>query len=101
MVVPEDELPAVSDASHAVVEEAKQAGVWVFGAALDEGVAPVLVDGSGSVSAGSYPQTAQLDGGLCVLELPGREAALEWATKFAVACRCAQEVRAFHDDPAS
>jgi hypothetical protein len=36
-----------------------------------------------------------------VLELASREAALEWAAKFAVACRCAQEVRAFQYDPAS
>ncbi|KRD35953.1 transcription initiation protein [Oerskovia sp. Root918] len=101
MVVPDDELPAVSDASRAVVEEAKQAGVWVFGAAIDEGVAPVLVDGDGTVTEGTYPQTEQLDGGFCVLEVPTREAALAWATKLAVACRCAQEVRAFHYDPAS
>lgn len=34
-------------------------------------------------------------------ELPSREAALGWAAKLAVACRCAQEVRAFQHDPAS
>ena len=31
MVFPPEELQAVSDASHAVVQEAKDAGVWVFG----------------------------------------------------------------------
>lgn len=36
-----------------------------------------------------------------VLELPSYDAALEWAAKMAAACRCAQEVRAFQDDPAS
>lgn len=46
-------------------------------------------------------QTAQLEGGYSVLELPSYEAALEWAAKIAVSCRCAQEVRAFQDDPAS
>ena len=101
MVVPDDELPAVSDASRAVVEEAKQAGVWVFGAAIDEGVPPVLVDGDGTVTEGTYPQTKQLEGGYSVLEVPSREVALEWAAKIAVACRCAQEVRAFQYDPAS
>jgi len=101
MVVPDDELPAVSDASRAVVEEAKQAGVWVFGAAIDEGVRPVLVDGDGTVTEGTYPQTEQLDGGFTLLEVPTREEALAWAAKFAEACRCAQEVRAFHYDPAS
>lgn len=29
------------------------------------------------------------------------EDAVEWARKIAVACRCAQELRAFQDDPES
>jgi hypothetical protein len=101
MDVPDDDLQAVSDASHAVVEEAKDAGVWVFGGGIDESVPPVLVDGDGTVTEGTYPQTSQLEGGYAVLELPSRDAALGWAAKLAVACRCAQEVRAFQDDPAS
>ena len=101
MVFPDEDLQAVSDASHAVVEEAKAAGVWVFGGGIDESVPPVLVDGHGTVTEGTYPQTTQLEGGYTVLELPSREAALEWAAKIAVACRCAQEVRAFQYDPAS
>ena len=101
MVVPDGELPAVSDASHAVVQEAKDAGVWVFGGGIDASVPPVMVDGDGTVTEGTYPQTKQLEGGYAILELPSREAALEWAAKLAVACRCAQEVRAFGYDPAS
>ncbi|MGQ1840020.1 YciI family protein [Kocuria turfanensis] len=101
MVVPDDELQAVAEAAHAVVQEAKDAGVWVFGGGIDESVPPVLVDGGGTVTAGTYPQTRHLDGGYAVLEVPSRDAALEWAAKLAVACRCAQEVRAFGDDPAS
>ena len=60
-----------------------------------------MVDGVRTVSEDTYPQTAQLAGGYSVLELPSYDAALEWAAKIAAACRCAQEVRAFHDDPAS
>ena len=89
----------MSDASHAVVQEAKDAGVWVFGGGIDESIPPVMVDGDGTVTEGTYPQTKQLEGGYTVLELPSREAALEWAAKIAVACRCAQEVRAFHVRP--
>lgn len=89
MDVPADELPAVSDAAHAVVEEAKAAGVWVFGGGIDESVPPVLVDGDRTVTEGTYPQTRQIEGGYAVLELPSREAALDWAAKLAVACRCA------------
>lgn len=101
MVVSADDLPAVADAAHAVVHEAKDAGVWVFGGGIDEGVAPVMVDGDGTVTDGTYPQTTQFDGGFTVLELPTREAAVEWAAKIATACRCAQEVREFMDDPES
>jgi hypothetical protein len=101
MVVPDAELQAVADAAHAVVDEAKDAGVWVFGGGIDESVPPVLVDGDGTVTEGTYPQTMQLEGGYAVLEVPSRDAALAWAAKLAVACRCAQEVRAFQFDPAS
>ncbi len=101
MVIPDGELQAVSDASHAVVDEAKAAGVWVFGGGIDESVPPVMVDADGTVTEGTYPQTKQIEGGYAVLELPSRESALEWAAKLAAACRCAQEVRLFAYDPAS
>ena len=101
MVFPDGDLQAVSEAAHAVVQEAKDAGVWVFGGGIDESIPPVMVDGDGTVSEGTYPQTMQLVGGYSVLELPSYEAALEWAAKIAVSCRCAQEVRAFQYDPAS
>ena len=100
MRVSPDELPAVSDAAHAVVLEAKAAGVLVFAGGIDGSLPPVMVDGDGTVTEGTYPETGRLDGGYSVLELPSRAAALEWAAKFATACRCAQEVRAFGDDAA-
>jgi hypothetical protein len=81
--------------------EAKDAGIWVCGGGIDESVPPVLVDGDGTVTEGTYPPTKQLEGGYAVLALPSREAALQWAARFAAACRCAQEVRAFQDDPPS
>jgi hypothetical protein len=101
MDVTPKELPAVADAAHAVVQEAKDAGVWVFGGGIDESVAPVRVDAAGTVTAGTYPETARIEGGYTVLEVPTRDEALAWAAKIARACRCAQEVRAFQYDPAS
>ncbi|MGK3956007.1 YciI family protein [Arthrobacter sp. R4] len=101
MVVPEEEFEAVVEASHAVIDEAKAAGVYVFGGGIDEGVAPVLVAGDGTVTEEIYPGHLVPNGGYTVLELPSREAALEWAAKIAVACRCPQEVRQFAYDPAS
>ena len=98
--VPADEIPAVGEAAHAVVQEAVDAGAWVFGGGLSEEVEPVMVAGDGTITAGTYPQTKELDGGFAVLDAPSREAALEWAAKLAAACRCAQEVREFMPDPA-
>lgn len=101
MDFPDEDFQAVVDASHAVAQEAKDAGFWVFGGGIDESVPPVMVDADGTVTEGTYPQTKQIEGGYTVLELPSYEAALEWAAKIATACRCAQEVRAFQYDPAS
>ena len=101
MTVTGAELASVGEAARRVVSEAKQAGVYVFGGGIDEGVPPVLVNADGRVTRETYARTASLNGGFCVLELPSREAAIEWAAKLAGACRCAQELRAFHFDPES
>lgn len=101
MVVPAEGLRVLADAAHAVVREAKDAGVWVFGGGIDESVPPVMVGADGSVTAGTYPQTRQIEGGYTVLELPSYQDALAWAARIASACRCAQEVRAFQYDPES
>ena len=98
--IPHEEFPAVGKAAHAVVQEAMDAGVWVFGGGLAEDVDPVMVAGDGRITAGTYPQTKELNGGFAVLDVPSRDAALEWAAKIAAACRCAQEIREFMPDPA-
>jgi hypothetical protein len=100
MVLTDDEFPVVVEESHAVIEEAKAAGVYVFGGGIDESVDPVLVSADGSVSTETYPGS-QLNGGFTVLELPTRADAEEWARKIAVACRCSQELREFGFDPQS
>jgi hypothetical protein len=97
MVVPDGEWQAVADAAHEVIRQAKDAGVYVFGGGIDEDVAAVVVDGDGTVRSGAQART--LDGGFTILELPTRDAAMEWAAKIAVACRCAQELREFQYDP--
>jgi len=101
MVIPERDFQAVSDAAHAVIEEAKAAAVYVFGGGINEDVAPVKVSADGSVVAGTYPETRRIEGGYTILELPSQEAAVEWAAKIAAACRCDQELRQFVYDPQS
>jgi hypothetical protein len=98
--IPDEESRAVGEAAHVVVREAMDAGVWVFGGGLAEDVEPVMVAGDGTVTAGTYPQTREFNGGFTVLDVPSREAALVWAAKIADACRCAQELREFMPDPA-
>lgn len=100
MVLSEDEFAQAGVDSRAVIEEAKAAGVYVFGGGIDEGVAPVLVSDDGSVVSGTHPGS-RLDGGFTVLEVPTREGAIEWARRIAAACRCPQELREFMYDPAS
>jgi glycosyltransferase involved in cell wall biosynthesis len=100
MVVTEEEFPLVVADSHAVIEEAKAAGVYVFGGGIDEQVDPVLVSADGSVTPEIYVGS-RLKGGFTVLELPTREDAVEWSRKIAAACRCAQELREFMFDQAS
>lgn len=92
-----EEFEAAGVDSHTVIEDAKAAGVYVFGGGIDESVDPVLVAADGTTST----PTTHLDGGFAVLELPTRDDALEWARKIAVACRTPQELRAFGYDPAS
>ncbi len=101
MQVPDTEMQAVSDEAHAMIEQAKAAGVYVFGGGIDESVPPVLVSGDGKVAEGGYPWAPTLDGGFLVLEVSGREEAIAWAARVAKACRCAQELRVFMFDPMS
>ncbi|MBK8460965.1 MAG: hypothetical protein WAS07_00485 [Micropruina sp.] len=100
MVLTDEEFPIVVAESHAVIEESKAAGVYVFGGGIDEQVGPVLVSADGSVTTEIYPGSKHT-GGFTVLELPTREDAVEWARKIAAACRCSQELREFMYDPAS
>lgn len=100
MVLTDEQLAAAGVDSRAVIEEAKAAGIYVFGGGIAEQVDPVLVSGDGSVSTRIYPGS-RLNGGFAVLELPTREEAVKWAAKLAQACRCAQELREFMYDPAS
>ena len=93
--IPDEDGPAVGKAAHEVVQEAVNAGVWVFGAGMESLRASVVAT-DGTVTDGPYPEAI---GGFCIIDVPSREEALAWAAKTAVACRCAQEVRELMPDP--
>jgi hypothetical protein len=94
--IADEDMPAVGRAAHEVVEDAMNAGVWVFGGGLETQKASVVAT-DGTVTDGPYPERI---GGFWVVDVPSREEALEWAARTAAACRCAQEVLEFMPDPA-
>ena len=100
MIIPDGELESVSEAAHAVVRQAKEAGVWIFGAGLLSQRASIVAT-DGTITDGPFPETKAVLGGFAIVEVPTREDALEWATKIAAACRCPQEVRELLFDPES
>jgi hypothetical protein len=100
MIIPEEDMPEVSEAAHTVVREAKRAGIWVFGGGVLSQRASI-VGTDRTVTAGPFPETKAVIGGFSIIEVASREEALEWAARIATACRCAQEVREIMYDPES
>lgn len=98
MQVAEEELAAVGEAAHAVVRAAQEAGVWIFGGGMQRQKASIVAP-DGTVSDGPFPETKAVINGFVIIDVPSHAAALEWARRFAVACRCAQEVREIMFDP--
>jgi hypothetical protein len=96
--IPAEDMADVGKAAHAVVQEAVNAGVWVFGAGLERQRASVVAT-DGMVTDGPYPETKEVIGGFAVVDVPTRDEALAWAARIAVGCRCAQEVRELMPDP--
>jgi hypothetical protein len=100
MRVADNEWEQVAEESHAVVREAKQAGVWIFGGGFHT-YEPVVVSEDGTVTQGPITKSDVVLGGFSVLEVKNVEEAYFWAAKIAKGCRCPQEVREFIDDPES
>jgi hypothetical protein len=96
--IADEDWADVGKASHTVVQEAIDAGVFVYGAGLERQRASI-VDTDGLVTDGPYPETKEVIGGFLVVDVATREEALVWAARSAAACRCAQEVREIMPDP--
>jgi len=99
MTFPEEEGPDVAKAALAVVQEVKDAGVWVFDGGLGDHEEASVVATDGMVTDGPYLESKEYLGGFVVVDVPSRGEALRWAAKIAVACRCAQMVREFLPNP--
>jgi hypothetical protein len=100
MIIPDEDLPEVSEAARSVVRGARNAGVWIFGGGVMRQQASI-VDTEGAVTPGPFPETKAVIGGFSIIEVATHEEALDWAARLAAACRCSQEVREIGYDPES
>ncbi|MDH5538020.1 MAG: YciI family protein [Rhizobacter sp.] len=98
--IPDADWPAVGEAAHAVVRQAKAAGVWIFGGGVQRQQATIVAP-DGTIELGPVPETKAVVGGFSIIEVPSHAEAIVWASRFAAACRCAQEVREIMFDPES
>jgi hypothetical protein len=86
--IPEQDIPAVAKAAHAVCQETIDAGVYVLAGGLTDQPASIVAT-DGTVADGPNPDAVS---GITVVDVPSLEEALKWAAKIAAACRCPQEV---------
>lgn len=98
MNFPVEDFPAVGEAAHKVMHEAMDAGAWIVGCGFETQI-PRVVAADGSVKNGPLRESPVTLGGFAIVEVATDEEALQWANKFAIACRCPQEVRKIMDDP--
>ena len=70
MTFPEEELPDVAEAAHAVAREANDSGVWVFGGGLVSLEAVSVVATDGTVTDGPHPEGKAYIGGFAVVDVP-------------------------------
>ena len=85
---------------HALQDELKAAGVWVFSGGLHEASTATVVrvkDGDVITTDGPYIEGKEHIGGFTVIKAPDLDAALEWARRSADAITLPIEVRPFMD----
>jgi len=85
---------------HALRDELKAAGAWVFSGGLHEASTATVVrvkDGDVITTDGPYIEGKEHIGGFTVIKAPDLDAALEWARKSARAITLPIEVRPFMD----
>src|ERR1700730_6680385 len=83
---PSVDLEKIMRDVNAVVREMKAAGAWVFSGGLYPARATTVVrlrDGELLMTDGPYAEGKEHVGGLCIVDAPDLDAALEWARKLA------------------
>ena len=89
-----------------VVNQMREAGVYVFAGGLDEEVEETAfsadaTSGTLTFTDGPFVETKEYLGGFTVVSVPDVEQAKMWAGKLAEACGWPQEVRPFKPMPGS
>ena len=97
-----DELRSKSEASSALLEEMKEAGVFLYAdGGIDASTAVFSVvskDGKAVFTDGPFVETKEHLGGFTVVEVADDEAARYWAGRLAVSLDWPQEVHRFPSD---
>ena len=97
-----DELQSKSEASHALLEEMKAAGVFLYAdGGIDASTAVCSVvskDGKPVFTDGPFVETKEHLGGFTVVDVADDEAARYWAGRLAVSLDWPQEVHRFPSD---
>ena len=105
---PEGELPpaefleSVGRELHAMNQELKAAGAWVFSRGLHAPSTATVVrvrDGNLLITDGPYVEGKEHVGGFWIVDAPDLDAALGWARRAALATTLPIEVRPFQDVP--
>jgi hypothetical protein len=99
---PPEFLEAVGRELHALNQDIKSAGGWLFSRGLHApGTATVVRvrDGDLMITDGPYVEGKEHIGGFWIVEAPDLDAALGWARRAARATSLPIEVRPFQDSP--
>ena len=97
---PPAELDVIMRRVHALQDELKAAGVWVFSGGLHAPSTATVVrvrDGDVITTDGPYIEGKEHIGGFTIIKAPDLDAALEWGRKAARAITLPIEVRPFQD----
>ena len=97
---PPEVLAPIMRNVHALQDELKAAGAWVFSGGLHEASTATVVrakDGDVITTDGPYIEGKEHIGGFTVIKAPDLDAALEWARKSAQAITLPIEVRPLMD----
>lgn len=97
-----DELRAKSEASKAVLDDMREAGVFLYAdGGIDASTAVFSVvnkDGRAVFTDGPFVESKEHLGGFAVVDVPDDDAARHWAGRLAVALDWPQEVHRFPSD---